>query len=127
KRVNQLSGAHAILHRAPPFRLEQIAVRGEKRVAQGTLGHHEWRELLGKDVMLRHGKPRLCRELVVRRPWGREPTEATVGQRCELIVVIEDYAAVAADAEVLQQQVTGENIGGCEIFDGLAVIENCRL
>ena len=52
---------------------------------------------------------------------GHRP-EAAIREQGELVVVVEHHAAVAGDPEVLQQHVAGEDVGGSQLLDGVAVL-----
>jgi hypothetical protein len=102
-------------------------VRVEEDVAQPAGRHEIGRELLGEHVVVRHGEPRLECQLVVDRARRRQVAEAALRQRRQLVVVVEDHPAMAADAEVLEQQIAGKDVRGREIADRVPVVENGRL
>jgi hypothetical protein len=73
--------------------------------------------------VLVHAVRRLGGEVLVVAEVG-EGAEAALGERRELVVVVEDHPPVAADAEVLEQQVAGEDVGHGEVADGLPVVDD---
>ena len=84
----------------------------------------EGAELLGKHVLLAHEEPGLGRELLLDRGRLRDAPEAALRQQAELVVVVADHPPVPGHAEVLQQHVAGEDVGGGEVLDGVAVVDH---
>src|SRR5690606_6590717 len=53
---------------------------------------------------------------------GGNAAELHFRHALDFVVVVEDHAAQAGDAEVLVQHVAGEDVGGGQVADGLAVL-----
>ena len=70
--------------------------------------------------------PRLARELGLGVRRRRDAAEGDVGQVLELVVVVEDDAAVPGDAEVPPEQVAGEDVRDGEVADRVAVLDARR-
>ncbi len=52
-------------------------------------------------------------------------TEINLRHVADFIVVVEHHAPVTGDAEVLKQHIAGENIGGGQLTNRVAVLFNC--
>ena len=81
-------------------------------------------EGLRKHVVVGDVEPGLAAHLVFRMDRLRQVAEAAVGDLAKLVVVVEDHAAVARHAEILEQQVAGKDVGVGEVADALAVVEH---
>ncbi len=84
----------------------------------------ELHERFGEDVVVVDVEPRFGAHVVFVELRLRHVAEAAVGDGAQLVVVVEDHATVAGHAEVLQQQVAGEDVGDGEVADALAVVEH---
>ena len=71
--------------------------------------------------------PRLARELGLGIRRRRDDAERAVGEVLDLVVVVEDDAPVAVDAEVAPQHVAGEDVGDREVADRVAVLPHHAL
>ncbi len=87
----------------------------------------ELHERLGEHVVVVDVEPRLGPHLVLLVACLRHVAEAAVGDGAQLVVVVEDHAAVTRDAEVLQQQVARKDIRHGQVADALPVIEHGAL
>src|SRR5262245_4491267 len=99
--LDQVSCAQPFLERAPPAGLEYLAVLIEENVLQAPVEAEKLEEGLREDVILADVEPRLGAHLVLLAARLRHVAEAAVGDAAELIVVVEDHAVVARDAEIL--------------------------
>ena len=54
----------------------------------------------------------------------RQFAEPAIGDQAQLVVVVEDRAAVPGQAEILEQQVAREDVVARQILDRLAVVED---
>src|SRR5262245_53008545 len=92
-------GHHALavqlLHSPPEARLEQLAVRVEKLLAQVSPESQEGAELLRKDVVRSHKIPRFRRHFFFLGGGLRQLPEAAIVQKTKLVIVVEDEAAVS--------------------------------
>ena len=107
--------ARARLARPATTARRAVRVKREKRLAHPRIGEEERRELLGKHVARTDRVPHVARHLVEAGRRRRNAPEMAVGQVLDLVVVVEDDAAVARDAEVLEQQVAGEDVDRGEL------------
>ncbi len=83
---------------------------------------HEREELLGKDILGADPERRLGRIALLVHS-GRELPEVHVVQEADLVVVVEDDAAVACQPEVLRKKVAGEDVRLREVADGLPEVD----
>jgi hypothetical protein len=68
-------------------------------------------------------EPCLAAHLIFRIGCLGQVAKAAVRDLAELVVVVEDHAAVAGDAEILEQQVAREDVGVGEVADALSIVE----
>src|SRR5439155_27085888 len=120
--VDYLAGGEAALHSLPEFDLEQIAVAGEEHVPQAPGRRQESPELLGENVLLAHVEPGLGGEFLLDRRGLGNAAEAALRQEAELVVIVADHPAVPRHPEILEQHVSGEDVGRGEILDRVAEI-----
>ena len=116
-----------LLHGPPEPRGENLAVQAQQRLALRVVEGEETQERFRKHIALAHVEPGLGAHFVLVALGARQVAEVAVGHAAQLVVIVEDHAAVARDAEVLQQQVAGEDVGIGEIADALAVVEHRAL
>ena len=91
-------------------------------VQVGAGAHEKAGEFLGEDVVRAYGVPGLAGHFLLVGSGFGDVAEVGVGYQFDLVVVVENDAFYAGDAEVFQQQVAGEDIGGGELLDGPAVV-----
>src|SRR5262245_14087039 len=124
--VDDLAAAYAVLHPLPEVDLVQVAVGPVQRRAELGRQGEEAGELLGEHVAGADAEPGLVGVLVLVPAGHGQRPEAEVGEQRQLVVVVADDAAVARDAEVLGQQLAGENAAGGQVLDGLPEIDHRR-
>src|SRR5512134_2110470 len=115
------AGAHALLLARPEFRVEQVAVHGVEHRPRARIPDQEALELLGEDVVGADRPVGLGRDLVVVARGRWDAAEVDIGDRLDLVVVVEHDALVPRDAEVLEQHVARKDSGAGELLDGVAV------
>ena len=94
----------------------------QEALARPGVGEQERRELLGEDVARADRIPDVAGHLVPAGRRRRNVAEIAVGEVLDLVVVVEDDAAVTGDAEVLEQEVAGEDVDRGELADRIAVV-----
>src|SRR5438874_868560 len=107
---DDLPPAESLLEIPPELDAEQVAVLAEERLPQLPLEAEEGEQLGGEDVLLSDPEPGLGRHLLQLVARRRQLPEGEIGQRAELVVVVGEDAAVAGDAEVLEQHVAREDV-----------------
>src|SRR5690606_22185296 len=127
KDVVELAGEDAALARLPILGLEQLGVVLQERAPDARVAEQERGELLREDVVRADRVPGLGRQLVLGRARRRDAPETAVGEIGDLVVVVEDDAAVPGDAEVLVQHVAGKDVRGNHVLDRVAVLDDRRL
>ena len=96
----------------------------QERFAQGTGEYEEGPELFREDIALSDREPGLGGHLHQRIIGFRNRPEVAIGEQTELVVVVEDDPVVPGDAEVLEQHVAGEDVGGGQLAYGVAIVHN---
>src|SRR6202007_1007717 len=103
--------AEALLHATPECRSENLPVHAQQRRTLLVAEAEEIDEGLREHIALADIEPGFAAHLVFRVGCRRQVAEVAVGDAAQLVVVVEDYAAMTRDPEVLQQQVAGEDVG----------------
>ena len=93
-----------------------------KHLPNAPIAAQEVAELLREHVVGRDAVPRLAGQLVLRIARRRNVAEVDLGHVANFVVVVEHHPPVARHAEVLEQHVAGEDIGGGQLLDGIAVL-----
>src|SRR5215472_1437510 len=98
----------------------------QESVSQGVRQPKEWEEFLREDVALPDVKPRLAAHFLLVVAGQRQVTKVAVRDQAQLVVVIEDDPAGAGHPEVLEQQISGKSVGGRQVPNALAVVNDRR-
>ena len=93
-----------------------------KHLPNAPIAAQEVAELFRKHVVGRDAVPRLTGQLVLRIARRRNVAEVNLGHVANFVVVVEHHPPVARHAKVLEQHVTGEDIGGGQLLDGITVL-----
>ena len=93
----------------------------------GLIEGQELGEGLGEHIVVADVKPWLAAHFVFVVLRLRQVAETAVRYLAQFVVVIKDHAPVPGDAEVLQQEVAGEDVRIGEVADGLSVIDHRAL
>ena len=113
-----------LLHAAPERGRQNLPVHPhEGGPLRSQLKARKLMKVSGKTSFSRDVEPGLAAHFVFVVGRLRQVAEAAVRHLAQLVVVVEDHAAVARDAEVLQQQVAREDVGVGEVADALSVVE----
>ena len=96
----------------------------EEDFAQGVGHRQEGQPLLREDIVRADVEPGLGSGLFLVGARLRQFAEHAGFERRHFVVVVEDHAAVARDAEVLQQQVAGEDVRGGQVAQRVAVVHD---
>ena len=106
-------------------RVEQVGVVLQEHLAHAGVAEQERAEGLREHVLRPDRVPDLARQsLPLRCAASGTRAEVAVGEVLDLVVVVEHHLAVARDAEVLPQHVAGEDVGGHQVLDGVAVLDH---
>src|SRR5947207_14368193 len=97
-------------------------MKRDEGVAYPGIGKQERLEFLRKDVPRTDRVPNIARHLVPfrRRRWN--VAEIAISQVVDLVVVVKHDAAVAGDAEILEQQVAGKDVDRRQLAQRFAVV-----
>src|SRR5438046_10220428 len=97
---------------------------GEEVSSYRGIGQQERGELLRENVGGPYRIPHVVGHLVIAlgRRWNA--AEAARGQELDLIVVVEHDATVTGDAEILEQEIAGEDVDCCELRKRVAVVSH---
>src|ERR1700741_680296 len=106
----------------PERRVEQVAVVLVEDLARPGVGDEKALELLGDHVALADAPVGLGGELFLVARCRRDALEGDLGDRLDLVVVVEHHAVVARDAEVLEQHVARKDAGAGELLDRIPII-----
>src|SRR5690606_11753616 len=120
--VDHLASTDRLLQLLPVIGVIQIAMQLAEQPALPDVGEQERRKLLGEHIHRPHRIPGLGTHLVLGEARRRNAPEIHLGKKADLVVVVEHHAAMTGNAEVLQQHVAWEDIRGCQLLDGQAVI-----
>src|SRR6516165_11234826 len=93
----------------------------QERGAVLLTGQEEGCEFLGEDVVRSDRIPHVACELVETGRRRGNRAEAAVGHVFDLVVVVEHDSIEAGQAEILEQQVAGEDVDGCELANRVSV------
>src|SRR3989442_15280970 len=102
KHVENRAPTVQLLQATPEVDAEQLLVMLQERFEQVVSEPEERPKLLGKDISLADVKPRFLRGLLRVAACLRQHAEVAVGERGQLVVVVEDQAPVPRDPEVLE-------------------------
>src|SRR5687767_8830453 len=97
---HKVARLQALLERAPPSGLADLAVLLQEDLLEPPLESEELQECLRKHVVLADVEPALSPHLVLVGSCLRHVAEAAVGDPAELVVIVEDHAVVSREAEV---------------------------
>ncbi len=97
-----------------------------QRAEQGRRQAEEARELGREHIVPGGVEPGAGLHFFFVVAWLRHMPEPAVGDQAQLVVVVEHRPAVARHAEILQQQVAGEDIAQRQVADRLAVVDHRR-
>ena len=92
-------------------------MRRQQRVAKRIRQAEEAREELRKHVVMAHREPFLERAGLIVLARFRHAPEPALLQETKLVVVVEDRAPSARDAEVLEQEIARKNVAARKILD----------
>ena len=96
----------------------------EEHLSQAPGGHQKRTELLGEDVAVADVEPRVGGHFVFGMDGLGNPAETAIGEQTKLVVVVEDDPPMPGDTEVLEQHVAGEDVGGGQVANGVAVSDD---
>ena len=106
----------------PEIGVKEVVVACLKVLAERALRDEEVSEFLGEDVE----GPDVGGDGLGERVVGIERlgklAEATVGETADLVVVVEDDFAVLGDAEVLKEEIAGEDVAHGDLGNGSPVV-----
>src|SRR6516225_620365 len=84
----------------------------------------EGRKFLRKNVIFVHRKPRLGGDLLFVGGGHWQLAKIAIGHPAKFVVVVENYAPVAGDAEVLRKEVASKDSRCGEVLNSLAIINH---
>src|SRR5205807_1300225 len=94
----------------------------QKRRAHARVGQQEGAELLREDIVRADRVPHVAAGVVEAGRGRGDGAKPAVRDVFDLVVVVEHNSSVTRHAEVLEQQVTGEDVDGRELAQRVAVI-----
>ena len=80
----------------------------------------------GKHIARTAMKPGLRARFLLLGARARQVAKHAIGHQADLVVVVKNHAAVAGDAEILQQQIAGKHVARGQIAQRVAVIDDRR-
>jgi len=111
----------------PEVGIEDVSVFGAQVVQVWSGSHQETGKLLGENVVGANAVPGLTGHfLLVSFRFGNV-AEVGVGDQLNFVVIVEDDPLYSGNAKVFQQQVSGEDVGRGELFDGPASSLDCSM
>jgi hypothetical protein len=127
KHIMHMALADARLVALPEGHVQQVGMVLHEHLAHARIAQQEGPEGLGEHILGADAVPDLAAHLVLFVARRGHAAEVAVGDVLDLVVVVEHHLAVARDAEVLPQHVAGEDVGGHQVLDGVAVFDDGML
>src|SRR5262249_8529904 len=117
----------ALLHASPECCRQYFTVHlhegGALTVAEGQEVDEGFRE----HVALANIEPRLAAHLVLEIGCFGYVAEPAIGDLTQLVIIIEDHAAMTGHSEVLQQEIAREDVCIRKVADALSIVEHRTL
>ena len=125
--VEYMARQNARLVALPERHIQQVSMVLHEGVAHHRVAQQEGAEGLRKDIPRPHAVPDLARHFLFFGARRGHTAEVAVSDVLDLVVVVEDHLAVARHAEVLPQHVAGKDVGGHQVLDRVAVLDDDAL
>ena len=125
--AEHLARTDARLVRLPERGVEQGGVVAHEDVTHGVVAEQERCEGLREHVARAHAVPDFAAHCVLLAARRGRAAKVAVGEVFDIVVVVEHHLAAARDAKVLPERVAGDDVGGHQVFDGVAVVDDAAL
>ena len=107
---------------APVVGAQQVGMHLLKQRPNARVGTQPVAELLREHIPRRDAVPRLAGQFIlgIARRW--DLAKIHFRHIADFVIVVEHHPAVAGDAEVFKQHITGKDVGGGQLADSIPIL-----
>jgi hypothetical protein len=115
---------NAVFLRLPIARIQKVGMVAHEDFTHGIVAQQKRGKCFGEHVAWADAVPDFPTHFFFFVAWFGHFAEVAIGDVFDLVVVVKHHLAVAGDAKVLPQHVAREDVGGHQVFDGVAVLHH---